>query len=119
MGEVIPKLRASARGQRCTFAIPGICCYDPDRVVLCHLRDEQKGMGNKADDFSAAFGCDQCHEALDQHRLQPLDEARTWLHAIQRTQRIWFVSGLMTFPTTEPRPRQLSKVVAHPGHIRS
>jgi hypothetical protein len=112
MGEIIPKLRASAKGQRCTFAIPGVCCFDPDRVVLCHIRDEQKGMGNKADDFSAVFGCDQCHEAIDQHRLSKEDELRTILRALQRTQRIWFVSGLMTFPVTEHRARQSEKILA-------
>jgi hypothetical protein len=118
MGEIIPKLRASAKGQRCTFAIPGVCCFDPDRVVLCHIRDEQKGMGNKADDFSAVFGCDQCHEAIDQHRLSKEDELRTILRALQRTQRIWFVSGLMTFPVTEHRARQSEKILARPAHFR-
>jgi putative nuclease YbcO-like protein len=118
MGEVIPKLRASARGQRCTFAIPGVCCFDPSRVVLCHIRDEQKGVANKADDWSSAFGCDQCHEAIDQHRLPKEDELRTILRAMQRTQRIWFVSGLMTFPMTETRARPLTKVVPRPEHFR-
>jgi hypothetical protein len=112
MGEIIPKLRASAKGQRCTFAIPGVCCFDPDRVVLCHIRDEQKGVANKADDWSSAFGCDQCHEAIDQHRLSKEDELRTILRALQRTQRIWFVSGLMTFPVTEHRARQSEKILA-------
>ena len=117
MGEVIKKLRESAKGQRCTFAIPGVCCFDPERVVLCHIRDDQKAGANKADDWSSAFGCDQCHEAIDQHRLPKEEELRVILRAMQRTQRIWFVSGLMTFPTTEPRPRQVSKIVPRPAQF--
>jgi hypothetical protein len=31
---------------------------------------------------------------------------------LQRTQRIWFVSGLMTFPVTEHRARQSEKILA-------
>jgi hypothetical protein len=118
MGVVSQKLRDSAHGEYCAFRMPGICCRDNARTVLCHLRDEQKGMGNKADDWSAAFGCDQCHEALDNHRVSPLEEARTWLQGIQRTQRRWVELGLMTFPVSEPKWKPLTKTVPRPEHFR-
>jgi hypothetical protein len=58
-------LRDSAEGEECTFAIPGVCNGDPARVVLCHLPDNSHGMSRKADDISAAYGCSDCHDAID------------------------------------------------------
>jgi hypothetical protein len=112
MGEIIPKLRASAKGQCCTFAIPGICNNDPETVVLCHIRDEWKGMANKANDWSAAFGCSECHTAIDQRHLRRGDELFYSLRAMQRTHAKWFEMGLMTFPVTEHRARQSEKILA-------
>jgi hypothetical protein len=75
-------------------------------------------MATKSDDWNACFSCSACHEAIDQHRLSKEDELRTILRALQRTQRIWFVSGLMTFPVTEHRARQSEKILARPAHFR-
>lgn len=98
MGLISTKLRNSAKGQECTFQIPGVCCHDPERTVLCHIRDEKKGLGNKADDWSAAFGCDRCHEAIDHHKL-PIDQERFYvLRALQRTWRNWIERGLIVLP---------------------
>lgn len=58
-------LRASAEGQDCTFNIPGVCSYDPDTVVLCHLPFEGGIVGGKAPDLSAAYGCAGCHDVID------------------------------------------------------
>jgi hypothetical protein len=42
MGIISAKLRASAKGELCTFAIPGICNHNPETTVLCHIRDDAK-----------------------------------------------------------------------------
>ena len=119
MGIYSKKLRDSARGQQCTFRIPGICNHDPETTVLCHIRDETKGMGNKALDISAAFGCSACHTAIDQHRLIGLGESGYMLRALQRTQKIWRDSGLIVIAGDNEKPRKPStKIVQHPGMYR-
>ena len=59
------KIREAARGQDCTFNIAYVCNYDNSTTVLAHLPDESHGIGQKADDISAAFACSACHDALD------------------------------------------------------
>jgi len=59
------KLKQSAKGEECTFNIVGVCNYNEETVVLCHLPDESKGMGKKSDDISSAYGCYSCHDAID------------------------------------------------------
>lgn len=58
-------IRMSARGEECTLNIVGVCNYNAETTVLCHLPDESKGMSHKADDISAAYGCSACHDAID------------------------------------------------------
>ncbi len=112
MGIVSTKLRDSARGQPCTFQIPGICNHDSATVVLCHLPSDIKGIGNKSDDFHAAFGCVKCHETIDNHRLSAEDCLYYSMRALQRTLHIWVQSGLVFVPQDSARPKPLSKVVA-------
>lgn len=59
------KIREAARGQDCTFNIAYVCNYDNSTTVLAHLPDESHGMGQKADDISAAFACGKCHDSID------------------------------------------------------
>lgn len=110
MGIISTKLRNSARGQPCMFAIPGICNHDPETVALCHIRDESKGLGNKANDYSAGFGCHACHEAIDQHKLSAEDELFYCLRALQRTWAVWIDRGLIVLPvdpeTAKKRPKK-------------
>lgn len=112
MGVVSTKLRNSAKGQDCTFAIPGVCTHDRETVVLCHIRDEAKGLGNKANDWSAAFGCSACHDAIDQHRMPRADELAYSLRAMQRTHAIWQSKGLMVIPQDTGRSKPSSKIMA-------
>ena len=58
-------IRMSARGEDCTFQIPGVCNHNPETTVLAHLPDESRGMGRKAGDFCAAHACSSCHDAID------------------------------------------------------
>jgi hypothetical protein len=111
MGIVSSKLRNSAKGQPCAFAIPGICNHSQDTTVLCHIRDDAKGMGNKANDWSAAFGCVECHTAIDQHRLSKEDELFYSLRAMQRTQAYWISKGLVVIPADFSRDKPSSKIL--------
>ena len=107
MGIISQKLRDSARGQQCTFAIPGVCDCGSETVVLCHAPSDAKGIGNKAHDYHAAFGCYTCHEALDQHRVD--DAEFYWRRGMQRTWDIWVERGLVIIPvdpaTAKRRPK--------------
>lgn len=107
MGIISQKLRASAAGEVCTLAIPGVCNGNPETSVLCHAPSEIKGMGNKSHDFHAAIGCNDCHDALDQHRLTKADELFHWLRGIARTQALWFDRGLLIVGGVDPdRPKK-------------
>jgi hypothetical protein len=112
MGIVSQKLRDSAKGQPCMFQIPGICQPNNETVCLCHLPSDIKGMGNKSDDFHAAFGCHSCHQAIDLHRLSKESELFYSMRALQRTMRNWVARGLVIVPTDTARPKPLSKTVA-------
>ena len=57
------KIRKSARGQECRIRIPGVCNWNPETVVLCHLNGA--GMGIKKNDMEASYGCSSCHDAID------------------------------------------------------
>jgi hypothetical protein len=113
MSLVSTKLRESANGQPCTFRIPGVCNGDSDTTVFCHIRDEAKGLGNKANDFSGAYGCAACHHAIDNHRLPKVDELWFSLRALQRTHAIMVERGLIVVPETISRPKPASKVFPH------
>mgnify|MGYP003406180254 CR=1 FL=1 len=111
MGIHSSKLRASAKGQQCTFQIPGVCNHNPETTVLCHIRDDVKAMATKANDISAAFGCFSCHEAIDNHRLPKEDELAYTLRAMQRTHAIWLDLGLLVLPVDVVRPAKSSKII--------
>jgi hypothetical protein len=66
-------IRRAARGQDCTLTIPGVCNRDPASTVLCHSNSlaDGKGMGLKAPDTEACFGCSSCHDVLDGRRPRP------------------------------------------------
>lgn len=72
-GPKMTPIRRAARGQDCMIEIPGVCNHDPDTVVLCHSNElaAGKGMGLKAPDTEAAFGCSACHDVLDGRAPRP------------------------------------------------
>jgi hypothetical protein len=111
MAVVSTKLRKSAKGQTCSFQIPGICNGDPETTVLCHAPSEVKAAGIKSPDTWAAFGCAECHQALDTHQLNRADEQFFWLRGIQRTQSIWVQMGLMVVPIDVARQKPSSKIM--------
>jgi hypothetical protein len=65
--------RRAARGRDCTLVLVGVCNHDPATTVLCHSNRlaDGKGMGLKAPDTAACFGCSACHDVLDGRRPLP------------------------------------------------
>ena len=78
-------IRRAARGQDCTLRL-AVCNFDPDTTVLCHSNflADGKGMGLKAPDTAAAFGCSACHDVLDGRRQRPADLSLAGLEAAFR-----------------------------------
>ena len=72
-GPKMTPIRRAARGQKCTLQLLGVCNGDRDTVVLCHSNSlaHGKGMGIKAPDTAACFGCSACHDVLDGRRPRP------------------------------------------------
>jgi len=90
------KLRKSARGRNCEIRIPSVCNGNPETTVLCHLPGG--GMGGKRPDLFGAFGCSDCHAAVDgvlptRHSRETVSQ---WhMDAVFRTQEIWLKEGLV------------------------
>jgi len=84
-------LRESARGQTCQVRLPGVCCGDPDKVILAHLPGA--GWALKSLNIHAAFCCSDCHLVVDapEHR-------QDFLEGMVRTQVIWCEMGLLRGP---------------------
>jgi len=74
-GPRMTPIRRAAQGQDCTLQFPGVCNFDPATTVLCHSNylADGKGMGLKAPDTAAAFGCSACHDLLDGRRPRPAE----------------------------------------------
>lgn len=95
-------IRKAARGQDCTLQILGVCNGDPETTVLCHSNQlsDGKGMGLKAPDSAACFGCSSCHDVLDGRAPRPdgmtLEALlRHFVYARTRTHEILRQKGLM------------------------
>lgn len=90
------KFRKSAKGRECQIRIPGVCNGNPETVVLCHLNGG--GMGMKRPDIHGAFGCSDCHDAIDGRARTDYSKDELFLfhcEAVIRTQEIWLKEGLL------------------------
>ena len=93
-------LRAEAKGRECQIRIPGICNGNPETVVLCHIHKPSigGGMGLKANDVLATFGCSSCHDVVDR-RVQlktcfgPSEIDICFYEGVFRTQNILLKEG--------------------------
>lgn len=77
-------LRALAAGKPCQIRLPWVCLDDRESTVLCHVRMVGiSGMGLKADDLLASWGCARCHAYVDTHH----DDATrlVFLEGVMRT----------------------------------
>ena len=59
------KIMNAAKGENCTLAIAGVCNYDSETVVACHLPDGTGGSNKLTGPLNIAFGCEQCHAQID------------------------------------------------------
>lgn len=100
---VMTPIRKSAKNEECTIRLPmGVCNYDPATTVLCHSNslEDGKGMGLKAPDTKAAYGCSACHDVVDGRAPRPegltqeLVEA-CFVEGVAHTNRILKRKGLM------------------------
>jgi hypothetical protein len=95
-------IRKAARDQDCTVVLPRVCNRDSATTCLCHSNElvDGKGMGLKAPDTAAAFGCSACHDVLDGRRPRPAwltkDQVLAAFRAgIERTHQILRAKGLI------------------------
>lgn len=59
-------LRKEAKGRSCQVRLVGVCNYNPETVVLAHIRIAGiTGAGQKAPDQLGAWACSACHDAID------------------------------------------------------
>lgn len=90
-GPKMTPIRRSARGEACTLLIPGVCTGDTSTTVLCHSNrlEDGKGLGLKAPDTEACYGCSACHDVLDGRRPLPGWMTRSQLdHVFDRARTI-------------------------------
>lgn len=102
-GPKMTPIRRAARNQECQLQILGVCNGDPATTVLCHSNElaDGKGMGLKAPDSEACFGCSSCHDVLDGRAPRPAgmtldDMRRLFAYARERTHSILRTMGLLT-----------------------
>jgi hypothetical protein len=101
-GPKMTPIRKAARGQECTLQLLSVCNGDSSTVVLCHSNRlaDGKGMGLKAPDTAACFGCSACHDVLDGRVPRPswmtkYDVDATFDFAVRRTHEILRSKGLI------------------------
>ena len=101
-GPKMTPIRKSARNQECTLNLHGVCNHDPETTVLCHSNflADGKGMGLKAPDTAAVYGCSACHDVLDGRRPRPDGMSKLGLEgvfytAMLRTHAILRGKGLL------------------------
>ena len=90
------KLRDSAKGSDCQIRLPGICNFNPETTVPCHLNGG--GAGTKHSDLLMAYGCSSCHDEIDRRTRKMDGDAvnLAFYEAIFRTQQIALDRGLIT-----------------------
>ena len=89
-------LRKEAMGRQCQIRIPGVCNRRDDTVVLCHLGGA--GLALKQPDQIGAWGCSNCHDAVDGRVRAPYSDDTIklmFLEGIIRTQIILISEGKM------------------------
>ena len=69
MNRKYQKLRDSAKDESCTLQIYPYCNGDMEKTSLCHVSTPiSSGMGMKAPDWYAVYGCSTCHDIIEGRR---------------------------------------------------
>jgi hypothetical protein len=89
------KITDAAKYEECTLNIAGVCSYNVEETVACHIYVEGGIMGGKTDDLSAVFGCYPCHGVIDQHKLSTEDELFYTRRGLIRTIKRLFEKGVL------------------------
>lgn len=90
------KITKSARGRDCEIQLEGVCNFNPETVIFCHLGGG--GMGMKSSDLHGAYGCYDCHMVIDGHAKSDFSQEELELRFFQamiRTQIILLALGLV------------------------
>jgi len=90
------KITKSARGEGCQIRIPGVCNFNPETTVFCHINGA--GMGVKASDLHGAYGCSSCHDTVDSKvfcSYGKLDIKLMFYEGVIRTQIMLLEKGLI------------------------
>ena len=88
------KITKSARGEDCQIRIPGVCNFNPETTVFCHINGA--GMGIKASDLQGSYGCSACHDAVDGKTSLSAQGLKFWFYdGVFRTQLILLEKGLI------------------------
>ncbi len=65
-----------AKGKPCLIRAPGICSFQDEQTVACHVPlVGYHGTGLKMADWFIAFGCFNCHDLVDRRRYRHIEEA--------------------------------------------
>lgn len=86
------KVKDSARGEDCALRLVGICSFNPEQTVLCHV-GKMGGRGFKCDDTFSVYGCFNCHQEIDGVNRREL--AGDILRAVEETQHKLIEKGLI------------------------
>jgi hypothetical protein len=84
-----------ARGMECQIRLVGICNFDNETTVPCHLRQAGlTGLCYIAESIFVAWGCSACHAYVDSH---PGDVAiqNDFMRGIFRTQQHLLDDGVI------------------------
>lgn len=89
----------AAKGRRCTLNTE-YCSYDSETTVGCHLPDGTGGSNKLTGPLGVAFGCSNCHDAIDGRNIKALDDIAFdkefyMRRGLMRTLRILHDDGLI------------------------
>ena len=103
-------VKDAARGAPCTARFDGICNFNPDTTVWCHMNGVRygKGTGGKAHDVCGFDGCSSCHEYFDRgHATHPVLSAEDFHMAVLGAVLESYVRrinlGVIVVPQDEPK----------------
>ena len=60
------KIRQSAKGEECTLNIAGVCRYDTETTVLCHIGfNDGTAKRRRGKERNSVYGYVACHDHID------------------------------------------------------
>jgi len=113
-------IKDAARGAPCSARFNGICNFNPETTVWCHMNGARygKGTGSKAHDVCGFDGCSSCHEYFDRgHATHPVLSPEEFHLAVLGAVLESYVRrirlGIVVVPQDEPKPVSKRPVAKH------